>query len=112
VVIPEFKALEDRLWNVICRRFGIPAQKPSIIKAADMACLVPEFKQLLPPKRIPIVERNIEMLEEHYPEIIEEARKLKIRGSAVESGKAVPRDLQETDAGTGTGTQRFTTDMV
>ena len=86
VAIPEFKALEDRLWNVICLRFGIPAQKLSIIKAADMACLVPEFKQLLPPKRIPIVERNIELLQEHYPEIIEEARRLKIR--AISQSKA------------------------
>ena len=79
LVIPQFKALEDRLWQEICLRFGIPAEKPFIIKAADMACLVPEFKQLLPPSRIPMLERNTELLQERYPKIIEEACKLKIR---------------------------------
>lgn len=79
VAIPQFKALEDRLWAAICSRFGIRVEKPFIIKAADIACLVPEFKQLLPPHRLPTVDRHTQMLEEHYPQIIREARTLKIR---------------------------------
>src|SRR5208283_2029691 len=79
VAIPQFKALEDRLWAAICLRFGIRVEKPFIIKAADIACLVPEFKQLLPPHRLPTVDRHTQMLEEHYPQIIREARTLKIR---------------------------------
>jgi hypothetical protein len=67
------------LWKEICRRFGLPAEKPFIIKAADMASQWPEFKQLLPPNRIPTLDRNTQMLEEHFPHIIDEARKLKIR---------------------------------
>jgi hypothetical protein len=77
--IPEFKALEEQLWKEICLRFGIPAEKPFSIKAADLACLVPEFKQLLPPNRLPTVDRNTKMLEERYPQIIKEAREIKIR---------------------------------
>ena len=67
------------LWKEICRRFGLPAEKPFIIKAADMASQWPEFKQLLPPNRIPTLDRNTQMLEEHFPHVIDEARKLKIR---------------------------------
>jgi uncharacterized protein len=78
VAIPQFKTLEECLWKEICRRFGIPAEKPFIIKAADMACLWPEFKQLLPPNRIPALDQNAQMLEDHFPQIIDEARKLKI----------------------------------
>jgi hypothetical protein len=33
IAIPQFKALEQRLWKEICLRFGIPTEKPSIIKA-------------------------------------------------------------------------------
>lgn len=48
-LLPDYQAVEQRIWHAIARRFSLPLEMPSEIKAADMAMLKLEVTRLLPP---------------------------------------------------------------
>lgn len=49
--LSEYKGIEDRVWEAIADRFGLPREMPSEIKLADNAMLIAEAQQnmLAPP---------------------------------------------------------------
>ena len=42
VRMPDYVALEERVWKAICRRFNLPEDMHPAIKFADRACLMAE----------------------------------------------------------------------
>lgn len=59
-MLPEYKAIERRLWSVICEAFRIPVELPPCIKHADLVALATERRDLMtvPPFRWDIDEQN------------------------------------------------------
>lgn len=49
VLLPDYQAMEEAIWQAVAERFGIPAAMPVAIKQADMAMLKLEVQHLLPP---------------------------------------------------------------
>lgn len=47
--LPDYERIEDRVWRVIAKQFGMPDKLPPEVKAADMAMLKREIGLLLPP---------------------------------------------------------------
>lgn len=47
-VIPQFKEIEQNLWEVIASKWGLPKYIPQEVKLADMQMLKAEKKYLLP----------------------------------------------------------------
>jgi len=45
--LPDYKAIEKRVQAVIYRRFGLPAEEPACIKAADDRVLAQEHRDLM-----------------------------------------------------------------
>jgi len=45
--LPEYRGLEKRVQEVIYRRFGLPAEEPPCIKAADDRVLAQEHRDLM-----------------------------------------------------------------
>lgn len=45
---PDFREVEDSLWRAIALAFGVAAELPAEVKAADDAMLVTEREQLMP----------------------------------------------------------------
>jgi len=59
--MPEFNAIESKLWSVIAERFGLPLDMPPEIKQADNAALMAERRDLFDPSSYPwgIVEEPL-----------------------------------------------------
>lgn len=51
--LPDYKRLEDRVWQAIAARFGLCTEQPECVKHADNAMLLAERDQLLGPVPIP-----------------------------------------------------------
>jgi 5'-deoxynucleotidase YfbR-like HD superfamily hydrolase len=47
-VIPQFKEIEQNLWEVIAKKYNLPKYLPEEVKLADMQMLKAEKKYLLP----------------------------------------------------------------
>ena len=47
LLLPEYNALEDRIWLKIAERFNLPAVLPSTVKQADIILLATEKRDLL-----------------------------------------------------------------
>jgi hypothetical protein len=77
--IPGFRDLEQALWVAVAQRFGVPADKPPILKAADLACLWAEMDQLLPEHRRPGLDDALAAIEAGFPDVVRDARRLRIR---------------------------------
>lgn len=48
-MLPEYRVMEDRVWKVICARFGLPIDMPREVKYADEAMLATEGWQAMKP---------------------------------------------------------------
>lgn len=46
--LPDYNALEDRVWAAVAHRFELPVVMPEFIKLADMAMLKYEVPRLMP----------------------------------------------------------------
>jgi hypothetical protein len=57
--MPEYSALEDRIWLVIAERFCLPATLPEEVKIADTRALQTERRDLLAPHPWPWTEDQI-----------------------------------------------------
>lgn len=47
-LLPEFKAVEARIWAAICERFDLAAELPASVHQVDMALLGTERRDLMP----------------------------------------------------------------
>ena len=47
-LMPEYRAVEQRIWHAICERFDIAQELPECVKEADMIALATERAQLMP----------------------------------------------------------------
>lgn len=47
-LLPEYRAIEQRIWSAICERFGIPTELPQCVKQADLTMLATERRDLMP----------------------------------------------------------------
>jgi hypothetical protein len=47
-LLPDYKAIEARVEAVVFARFGLPAELPSSVKAADLRMLATEAKKFMP----------------------------------------------------------------
>ena len=48
-LVPDYRAVEDAIWQAVAEKFGLPVEMPAAIKTADMAMLKLEVDHLLPP---------------------------------------------------------------
>ncbi|MCC7374290.1 MAG: hypothetical protein IT581_06525 [Verrucomicrobiales bacterium] len=48
-LMPEFKAIEDRIYAAIAEQYRIPSQMSSEVKRADLVLLATEQRDLMPP---------------------------------------------------------------
>lgn len=51
MLLPDYRALEDRVWRAICPAFGLPYELDPLVKVADDAVLLAERMQLFPGDR-------------------------------------------------------------
>ncbi len=51
-LLPEYRAVEERVWRAICVRFNLPVELPGAVHIADKCMLATELEYLLlaPPK--------------------------------------------------------------
>lgn len=47
-MLPDYNALEDRVWQAVALRYGLPVVMPEFVKLADMAMLKYEVPRLMP----------------------------------------------------------------
>lgn len=47
-MLPAYRAIEARIWSVICQRFGIPEEMPECVKQADLIMLATERRDVMP----------------------------------------------------------------
>lgn len=47
-MLPEYRAIEARIWSAICERFSIPEELPECVKHADLVMLATERRDLMP----------------------------------------------------------------
>lgn len=48
-MLPDYNAVEDRIWQAVALRYGLPVVMPAFVKLADMAMLKFEIQHLMPP---------------------------------------------------------------
>lgn len=46
-LLPDYRALEDRVWAVISMKYGLPLQLPAEVKLADECAVVAEFQEVM-----------------------------------------------------------------
>lgn len=51
--MPDYKAVEDRLWSVIADRFNLPEGIPQQVKEYDTRIVADEREQIMAPSRLP-----------------------------------------------------------
>lgn len=51
VLLPDYQALEDKVWRVVATKFGLPYELDPLVKIADEAVLLAERMQLFPDDR-------------------------------------------------------------
>lgn len=61
-LLPDYKAIEDRVEAAVLGRFGLSAKLPDSVKAADMVMLATEKRDLMPCDR-----HQWECIAGHYP---------------------------------------------
>src|SRR5690554_3469342 len=47
-MLPDYQAIEARIWSVICARFRIPEELPDCVKHADLVMLATERRDVMP----------------------------------------------------------------
>lgn len=49
LLLPDYRAIEARVWTAIAERFGLPLELDPLVKDADLSMLTAERRHLMPP---------------------------------------------------------------